>query len=89
MLAKNPDKVIAIIPKFICRLNHPKRPRIITIDIPNITPFKRIAYNSIIWSLSSSTFFSYLPAMIDENIEITIESNIDASMLIPTPRTST
>jgi hypothetical protein len=37
MLAKNTDKVIAIIPKFICRLNHPNRARIITREIPNMT----------------------------------------------------
>ena len=43
MLAKKPAKVIAIIPKFIFRLNHPNRARIITIEIPNMTPLKRIA----------------------------------------------
>ena len=37
MLAKNTDKVIAIIPKYICRLNHPNRARIIKREIPNMT----------------------------------------------------
>jgi len=37
MLAKNTEKVIAIIPKFIGRLNHPNRVRIITSEIPNMT----------------------------------------------------
>ena len=37
MLAKNTEKVIAIIPKFIGRLNHPNRARIIIREIPNMT----------------------------------------------------
>ncbi len=85
MFAKNKDKVIATIPKFICRLNHPNKIRIITRKILNKTSIKRIAYNSIIESLSSAIFFSYLPVTMDENTEMAIARRIDTSMLIPMP----
>ena len=36
MLAINPEKVIAIRPEMIVRLNQPSKTRVVTIEIPKI-----------------------------------------------------